>query len=505
MTTVSLKRNIIASYFSQIYVALIGIVVLPLYLKNMGAESYGLIGFFTMLQAWFLVLDIGLTPTLARETARYNANALTPLAFRQLFRSLSVIFLTTAVLGSFLLLFFSAQIVENWLNLSTLSVEDALLAVQIMAIIVAMRWMCGMYRGVVSGSERLVWLSIYNIVIATLRFVIVLPVMHVYGYTPRVFFTYQLIIACVELAVLYVKATKLLPSTTSLPAEIGWSMKPVRAVIRFALSIALTASIWVFVTQMDKLLLSGILPLDEYGYFTLAVLAASVIMVISGPISSAILPRMANLHAGNNRAGLIELYRKSSRLVCILCGTAAITLFYCAQPILYFWTGDSVLAEKISPILQLYAMGNGLLAISAFPYYLQYARGNLNLHIIGNLILLLLLVPSVIYFATRYGAIGAGYIWLSLNALYFFIWVPLVHIKLEPGLHQQWIFKDVLIILLPALILSGATYPFVAKYFDQLTRLASGTFSMVIGLIIFTLIILASSDGRKYALSWTRN
>ena len=37
--------------------------------------------------------------------------------------------------------------------------------------------------------------------------------------------------------------------------------------------------------------------LFEYGFFTLAVLAASGVMMISGPISSALLPRMARLQA----------------------------------------------------------------------------------------------------------------------------------------------------------------------------------------------------------------
>ena len=49
----SFKRNVIASYVSQIYTAVIGIVMLPFYIKLMGSEAYGMIGFFTMLQAWF--------------------------------------------------------------------------------------------------------------------------------------------------------------------------------------------------------------------------------------------------------------------------------------------------------------------------------------------------------------------------------------------------------------------------------------------------------------------
>ncbi len=63
----SLKKNIIANYASQLYVTGVGILILPLYIKYMGAEAYGLVGFFTMLQAWFAVLDLGLTPTIGRE------------------------------------------------------------------------------------------------------------------------------------------------------------------------------------------------------------------------------------------------------------------------------------------------------------------------------------------------------------------------------------------------------------------------------------------------------
>ena len=84
----SLKKNILASYATQIYVTLVGILILPLYLKYMGAEAYGLVGFFTMLQAWFNLLDMGLTPTVARETARFRGGATDALSYLRLLRGL---------------------------------------------------------------------------------------------------------------------------------------------------------------------------------------------------------------------------------------------------------------------------------------------------------------------------------------------------------------------------------------------------------------------------------
>ncbi len=81
----SLKKNIVANSVSQIYLIVISIAILPIYMKYMGAEAYGLVGFFAMLQGLFALLDFGLTPTISRQTAQYNAGAVAALEFRQLF------------------------------------------------------------------------------------------------------------------------------------------------------------------------------------------------------------------------------------------------------------------------------------------------------------------------------------------------------------------------------------------------------------------------------------
>ena len=42
----NLKINTIANIAGQIYAIFIGIIILPLYLKYLGQEAFGLIGFF---------------------------------------------------------------------------------------------------------------------------------------------------------------------------------------------------------------------------------------------------------------------------------------------------------------------------------------------------------------------------------------------------------------------------------------------------------------------------
>lgn len=448
----SLKKNILANYASQIYVTLIGIVMVPLYIKYMGAEAYGLVGFFAMLQAWFNLLDMGLSPTVARETARHQGGAMTDLDYRRLVRALEGVFGAVALVGGAALWLASGYIAQNWLNAVVLPKAEVANAVQLMAIIVALRWTCGLYRGVISGSQRLVWLSGFNASIATLRFVGVLPLLIYVGATPTHFFEFQLAVAIVELALLFIYAYRPLPKLGG-ASRPSWEWAPLKPVLKFSLSIAFTSSVWVLVTQTDKLVLSKLLPLAEYGYFSLAVLVASGVMMLGGPVSSAIMPRMAKLEAEGDHQGLIRIYRQATQLVAVLAGSAAITIAFCAEPLLLAWTGDRELAQRAAPVLTLYALGNGVLAVSAFPYYLQYAKGDLRLHLIGNALFVVLLLPLIIWGASRYGAIGAGYAWLGMNLLTFVAWLPFVHRKFEPGLNLKWYGQDTLVIFSSAAVL----------------------------------------------------
>jgi O-antigen/teichoic acid export membrane protein len=266
--------------------------------------------------------------------------------------------------------------------------------------------------------------------------------------TITAFFWYQLAIACLELLVLIGYAARQVPARSA-ERSLWSAFAVVRPMLKFSLSLAFTSSVWIFITQTDKLILSKILPLADYGYFSLAVLVAGGVMVISGPVSSALMPRMARLEAEQDRRGLVDVYRRSTQLVVAVSASASITLALGAETLLYAWTGDRSLASHAAPVLVPYALGNGILAVSAFPYYLQYAKGNLRMHLIGNLLFVVMLIPLIVWAAGAYGGVGAGYVWLLTNALYLLAWTPLVHRHLQVPLNRPWFARDIAAIAVP--------------------------------------------------------
>ena len=70
----TLGRNLLAGLANSIWSALLGLAVVPFYLKYLGIEAYGLIGFFVTTQALLQLLDMGMAPTINREVARCSAS-----------------------------------------------------------------------------------------------------------------------------------------------------------------------------------------------------------------------------------------------------------------------------------------------------------------------------------------------------------------------------------------------------------------------------------------------
>jgi O-antigen/teichoic acid export membrane protein len=498
----SLKKNILANYLSQFYVTLIGIAMVPLYIKYMGAEAYGLVGFFTMLQAWFNLLDMGLTPTMARETARFHGGASEALNYRRLVRALEGVFLMVALVGGTAMFAVSEYIASNWLQASQLPIVEIHRAIQLMAIITALRWMCGLYRGAISGSEKFVWLGWFNSLIATIRFIVVLPILIYFGVTTTVFFRFQLVAAVIELAGLLIYSYRLLPDMPD-GQSLPWNWTPLKPVFKFSLSIAFTSSLWVLVTQTDKLVLSKMLPLKEYAYFTLAVLGASGVSLINGPIMNALLPRMAKLNAEGNETGLFCLYREATQLVCVVGIPVTLVLAFFSEQILWAWSGDTEIARKAAPVLMLYALGNGILSISSLAYCLQFAKGDLRLHLIETPLFLVIFLPWLLWSVGKYGIDGAGYSWLGTMTLFFVFWLPMIHRRFFKGQHISWLIHDVGSVLGLSLCVISIGYAVIA--YSRVAEMEERLHVAVLIIILGFIAVLLSAIGSKSVRETMRN
>ncbi len=451
----SIGHNLAATTVSRVALTAVALLVLPAYLHLLGQEAYGLITLFLVLQVWFQLLDLGLTTTLVREAALRRAAADAAPGLRALLQALERLFAVAAALACPVLLVISAPVAEHWLNPDRLSLATVVDCLRLMAISAVLRLLGDLYRGALAGLEQLVWLGGSNAIFGMLRLVGVIPFLLWVGPDPIHFFAFQLACHLIETVVVRARAWRAMPA--SVGVRPGWSLEPVRKVMGFALTMSLASTLWVLTSQTDKLVLSGLLSLEAFGAYGLAVTAAGGVLIVATALADTLTPRIIALHARGARIELLALYRTATQWTGILAWSAAGLLAFHAERILWVWTGDAGLARSIAPVLSLYALGNAALAIAAYPYYLQLARGQLRLHLIGTGLMLGLLLPGVVWATPRHGALGAAAVWLVVNALYLLLWTPVAHARFAPGLHRPWLLCDVAPVAALALVAAAVT------------------------------------------------
>ncbi len=445
----SLKKNTIANYIGQVYTILAGLIAMPLFLKLLEPEAFGLVGFYTLLLTWLSIFDLGFSASLGRQVAyeRGQDNGLKDLL--PTIRIFEFIFLFILLL---ILSFISTSgnwIAITWLKSQYISNSELTNCIYIMGGIASIKIFAGLYKSGLYGFEKHILTN--KIIIFTISLKYFGALAFLYFFTNNIinYFTYQIVITLIEFLLYSIFFYKNLPKQNN---KAQYSYEKAKKPIKFALSLGYTSTLWVIISQVDKLILSNILTLENYGYFSFVAIVTTGIMQLASPIAKSILPRMTLLYSTKRLEDMIRVYRKSSQVTVAVITTLSIFISTFSYEILFVWTNDLIASEWAEAPLFWYSIGSGILALSAYQFYLQNVFGDLKLHIIGSTISAIIQIPIIYYSALNFGAIGAAVSWFAIRLVWFFIWTPIVHNRLLPNFHLQWLFKDILPIVTSSIL-----------------------------------------------------
>lgn len=457
----SLKKNVIANYFGAGWTALMTFAFVPFYIRYLGIEAYGLIGVYTMLQAWLSLLDLGMTPALSRELAGLGGDRNKGRMARDLLRSIEVIFVAVASMVVVAIWASSYWLASEWLSSRGVDPRILAQALTLMGVVIGLRLVENIYRSSVVGLQRQVALSAVTVIMATLRGLGAVAVLVFVAPTIQAYFLWQCLVSVLSVAALAATAYRALPPALA-PAR--FSGEALRTVWRFAAGTMFITFLSLLLTQIDKVLLSRLLTLEAFGYYAFAVVVAQLPIALVAPVTQAFFPRFAELLKRDDQAGLAKAYHAACQLITVLLGSATALLMLFGQEILVAWTGDAALSARTYPLVRVIALGSLLNGLMTAPYFLQLSSGWTRLTIRVNLVAIALVVPALFLVVPRQGAIGAAWIWVGLNAFYLFVVIPLMHRRLLPGEKWRWFLRDVGLPLAAALTAAWLASELVPGY-----------------------------------------
>lgn len=435
-----LARNLIANGLNQAASFLLNIVAVPIYLSLVGIEQYALVGLGLLVQMWVSLLDLGMSGTLGREMTRLKIGDEGQLSVLSFLRSLDWLFLGAIVLLTALGYVTRNWWPEYWLTKETLPKEMVGQAAALIISLSAVRVAATLYRGGVLGLERQVLASAIGIVASVARLIAPLPVMWIVP-DVRILFAFWLAISLVELAALRLILSRAF--SASLPWR-HFSLAALRKRGRLWGSMAFLAVIWTLVTQGDKIILSRVLPLAEFGQFTLVTVLSNAILAIPLPIAMAYQPRLLAAAATGDHEELGGLVHDATQLIMLTTIAPALAMAVVPEATVFAWTNNPEAAAAVSPYLGLYVLGSAIVGLASILYGVQVAKGDLSLHMKANCVLAFILVPAVYLAASRYGAFGAAALWLAMNLALLIFYFPLVLRRFLPRELGRWYAASIL-------------------------------------------------------------
>jgi O-antigen/teichoic acid export membrane protein len=451
-SSISLKKNIAANFAGSFWQALMGLIFIPLYIRYIGIESYGLIAIFATLQIIFGLLDAGLGNTLTREMARLSVLPNKEQETRNLVRTLETLYWGIAVLVGIAVVSLSSSIAHYWLKAGQLSPTTIEQSFLIMGFIMVFQMPIGFYSGGLMGLQKQVLLNVINVCMGTLRGAGAVFILWLVSPTIQAFLFWQFGISIINAFLFALFLWRSLPRSKN---KAVFQTQLLRGIWRFTAGMSGISILAVILTQLDKIILSKLLSLDMFGYYSLASLVAMSLGRIFTPVFFSIYPRFTQLVSINDLDELKRLYHKSCQFIAVLILPVAVVIALFSYEVILLWTQNPITAEKTHLIVSIMICGTALNGLINPPYALQLAFGWTKLSVIKNIIAVIILVPLIIVLTLHYGSIGASSAWLILNIGYVVFEIPIMHSKVLRQEMWRWYWNDVSVPIIAGLSLAG--------------------------------------------------
>jgi len=490
------KTNIAANFAGQTWSILMGLAFIPIYIRLLGVEQYALVGFYAILQGLFTVLDMGLSTTLNREIARLSGSAEGLGSAHHLVRTMEVIYWIVAVVIGGGVVAVSGPVSEIWLSATDLPPEVVQRSVAMMGVLLAVQWPISLYSGGVMGLQRQIPLRVVNSVVATMRGVGGTIVLLFVSSTITAYFAWQIFVGLVQVLSLALLLWRSLPWSTSKPR---FETRLISGFWRFSAGVSGVQIVTILLTQLPGLLLSKLLDLEAFGYYTIAQGVASWLFYLASPIFEAVFPGLSSLSVSGNQTDLKTLYHWGCQLMSLVVLPLAAIIAVFSPQIMLLWTGNATAAAETQHLVSLLVVGSALNAAMYLPYGLQLANGWTRLTFLVNTAALAVLGPMVFRLTSEYGAVGAAYFWLLLNLAYLLVIPNIMHRRVLRGEKRIWYLYD---FVLPAL--AAASIPLIGRIPANSLPSATGQLIAISGVAVITyaVTLLTVSRVRADALGW---
>lgn len=410
---VRLFRNTVWSCVGSAAPMLMAVPALPLIIRGIGTDRFGILSLAWMAIGYLSLLDFGI----GRAITRFIADRIAKDQRSELpsiFWDANLLLVGVGLAGGVLVWFFGGLLVDNVLKIPKVLHAETLICFRIIAITIPFVVLANGMRGFLEAHQRFAVVNIARTLIGISGFIGPLFLIH---YSPRV----DLIVGLLSLLrfssviIFSIACVRACPGIRT-HAKVGTT--PVGQLLRFGGWITFDNLIGPLMISIDRFIISGVLSVEMVAFYATPQEIATKVLVLPMGLQQAIFPAFS----GIDRAAASSLYRKSIDSILLAMLPICVLLLLFGHDILNLWLGTEF-ANRSAAVLAWLSLGILINSLAHVPSSMIQAIGRPEINAIIHFAELPVYVVAAWWAIVHFGIVGAAVAWVlrvAVDAICFF-------------------------------------------------------------------------------------
>jgi O-antigen/teichoic acid export membrane protein len=412
----ALARNTILNFAGQIFPLIIGVVTIPLIIKGLGTERFGILALIWVVLGYFSLFDMGL----GRATTKFVSELLGKKEIDRLTTVVwtSLLFNTLlGIIGGVVLAAITSPLAEHIFNIPPSLIGETKTTLYILSLCVPIVVIILGLRGILEGLQRFDLVNAVKAPSSALIFLI--PALVVpFGFGLKEIVILLLVFRMGSALAYFLFCVKSIPA---LKYSFSIEKKLLLSLLAFGGWVAVSNVIAPIVVYLDRFLIGAILTMDAVSYYSapyeivtrLWILPLSVVITLFPVFSS--FKETKKDETGN-------IYALSVKYLFLLMGPLLLIIAIFAKDILQIWLGLNF-AERSTQVLQILCLGVFINSLAHVPFTFIQGIGRPDLTAKFHLLETPVFAGMAWILIHKFGITGAALAWtlrVTIDALLLF-------------------------------------------------------------------------------------
>lgn len=401
-----LFKNIVSNYAAVVWMGVLSLGLIPLYLRVLGPDQWGVVAVCMAVQGFLGLLDAGLGQIMPRDIALTQGDKSKTNHVFQLFNRSYLVLGFLGFLGAQLLV---PVILSHWLNVAPSLQSDASIVLRLVVIQFFFQFANSAHSGYWNGIQAQGTANFRQCLFGTAKHLTALTL--VMTWAPLAY-AYALPFALVSALEWWCNRRTLMKELSG-SAAVNPQWSEYKTLARSAGVLAVGVFAGMLVSQLDRIVLSGALHASAYGTYVIVANLGLAFMQLQYPLMRAFFPRV--VLAMHHQTGTKD--RLLATLVITLCVAPCLVVALAAPWILQTWLGNPEVALAGVGPLRFILIAVAINAVYHLIYQRMLALGA-NAVVVRINVVVLMLVSSFLYLdAPLHGPIAGGFAWVLSASL----------------------------------------------------------------------------------------